>query len=102
MKSYKIKIGNEIKERYYIDAFTDYPFVELGDIPHQKAPIRAVKVIAYDGDKYVQILLPSNTFSEVKRCYCYIEPKRLENATAISSDELKMLPRSIFNEDLQD
>jgi len=28
-----------------MNAFTDYPFTELGDIPYQEAPIREVKVL---------------------------------------------------------
>ena len=28
--------------------YTDYPFNELGDIPHQQAPLRKVKLIDFD------------------------------------------------------
>ncbi len=32
--------------------YTDYPFTELGDTPGCSAPIREVKILSYDGDKY--------------------------------------------------
>ena len=34
--------------------WTDYPFRE-SDIPGREAPVRKVRVISYDGDKYVKI-----------------------------------------------
>lgn len=34
---------------------TDYPIVELGDKPGQRAPRRNVKVTGYDRNKYVDI-----------------------------------------------
>jgi hypothetical protein len=40
-----------------IDAFTDYPFTELGDVAFKKAPIRQVKILTYDGDKYCDVLV---------------------------------------------
>lgn len=33
-----------------ITAWTDYPFIELGDEPYKKAPIRRVNVISFDGN----------------------------------------------------
>lgn len=33
--------------------FTDYPVEEFGDQPHQPAPYRPCKPLAYDGNKYV-------------------------------------------------
>jgi len=38
-----------------ITCWTDYPFVALGDAPGQKAPIRLVTLISYDGDKYAKV-----------------------------------------------
>lgn len=35
--------------------YTNYPFNELGDIPHQQAPLRKVKLINFDGDKWCKV-----------------------------------------------
>jgi hypothetical protein len=40
-----------------VTGWTDYPFDELGDVPGQLAPIRHVKVVGYDGNKYVKVEL---------------------------------------------
>lgn len=38
--------------------FTDYPIVELGDIPGQSAPIREIHAgFDFDGDKCVRVLV---------------------------------------------
>lgn len=39
---------------------TDYPIKELGDKPHKPAPCRKVKILKYDGDKYVTIKIINN------------------------------------------
>ncbi len=31
--------------------WTDYPIVELGDLPGVAAPMREIKVISYDGER---------------------------------------------------
>lgn len=38
-------------------AWTDYSFESLGDVPGQKAPVRECDLIAYDGDKYVTVIV---------------------------------------------
>jgi hypothetical protein len=38
-----------------ITGWTDYPFIDLGDEPGKEAPIRRVRVMDYDGDKYVTV-----------------------------------------------
>ena len=35
--------------------YTNYPFNELGDIPHQQAPLRKVKLNNFDGDKWCKV-----------------------------------------------
>lgn len=55
-----------------IDAFTDYPIAELGDVDGEIAPIRAVTVVDYDGSLYCQVLVPGVAEPvEVKRWYLY-------------------------------
>ncbi len=54
-------------------AWTDYPFTELGDTPHDAgAPIREVTVLSYDGNKYCQITFNGIPL-EVKVGYLYTE-----------------------------
>ena len=58
-------------------AWTDYPFIELGDESGKKAPIREVEVISYAGDKYCQIEV-EGVQTEVKAGYLYPVPRRYE------------------------
>lgn len=51
-------------------AYTDYPFTELGDIPHQEAPVREVTVIGYDQNKYADIVV-WGVKTSVKEGYLY-------------------------------
>jgi hypothetical protein len=55
--------------------YTDYPFTELGDTPHKRAPIREVKPLSYDGDKYVKVLV-EGVQSELKCGYLYTQRGR--------------------------
>lgn len=51
--------------------WTGYPFVELGDPPYQRAPIRELELLAYDGDKYARVRLPDGQEAEVKAGYLF-------------------------------
>jgi hypothetical protein len=68
-------------------AWTDYPFVELGDQEYQKAPVREVRVIDYDGNKYCHIEV-AGVISEVKIGYLYRKPGRCREVPCI--DEWKL------------
>jgi hypothetical protein len=60
-----------------ITGWTDYPFVELGDTAGVEAPIRRVKVISYDGDKYARIaVIGTEVETEIKGGYLYGKPIR--------------------------
>lgn len=56
--------------------WTDYPIVELGDIPYQRAPIRKVIMWGYDGDKYCQVEV-CGVKKEIKEGYIYTRPRRM-------------------------
>ncbi len=56
-----------------ITAYTDYPFVELGDPPLIATPMRHVVILSYDGDRYATIVVEGVVLS-VKRGYLYIDP----------------------------
>lgn len=69
--------------------YTDYPILPLGDESGKKAPIRRVWPIAYDGDKYVIVLVSEGgkTVSGwIKRSYLYREPMRSDKADNFKYD----------------
>jgi hypothetical protein len=64
----KYKIGHE----YH----TDYPFTVLGDIPNKPAPVRKVKLLGFDGNKYCRCSF-GKWFLEFKIGYLYELPSRM-------------------------
>lgn len=56
--------------------WTDYPITELGDKPYKKAPLRKVKLLSYDGNKYCRVKVESIT-KEMKIGYLYTKRRRL-------------------------
>ena len=81
-----------------ITAWTDYPFTELGDIPHQRAPIRRVLVLSYDQNKYATIYVQGYGLITTVKCgYLYRNEARLSHG-AISLNRRKlerMIPRTL-------
>jgi hypothetical protein len=71
-----------------IDAFTDYPFTELGDVAGKKAPIRQVKILTYDWNKYCKVLVLFKDedgdlrghLDSVKSGYIYKREVRIDDA----------------------
>lgn len=62
-----------------IAGYTDYPIVEFGDKPYSKAKIRAVKLLAYDGNKYAEVEVFDGVVkvkTEIKAGYLYSKPGR--------------------------
>lgn len=57
-----------------MDVYTDYPFEVLGDVPYTKAPVRKVKLMYYDGNKYCDVLV-EGIVQEVKLGYLYSDSK---------------------------
>ncbi len=68
-------------------AYTDYPFIELGDEPHKEATIRECIVIKYDGDKYADIDIDGKSLS-VKAGYLYKSYGRFGEVDSINEQEL--------------
>lgn len=58
-----------------MEGWTDYPLIELGDKPGEPAPIRKVKILSYDGDKYCKVNVGGHTFS-IKCGYLYRRESR--------------------------
>lgn len=78
---------------YSLTAYTDYPIERLGDTPGQLAPIRKIKVIAYDGDKYCIVkVIADNHHDEIKAGYIYSKPGRVGHTPSIDKASLKLLP----------
>jgi hypothetical protein len=76
----------------FIRAYTDHPFLNLGDILYKDAPIRGVDIISYDGNKYCKIkvngvLMPC----DVKVGYLYSKPGRFGEVPCINTEELEKL-----------
>lgn len=63
--------------------WTDYPFVELGDLAGQRAPIRPCVLLRYDGSKYCDVKVHGRVFN-IKRGYIYLEEGRCGEARCIS------------------
>ena len=82
------------------DAFTDYPFTDLGDAEFKKAPIRKVKIIGHDRNKYVDIIVffqdsdgdDRALVTNIKAGYVYKNESRYEGGELFSHDELCQLP----------
>lgn len=72
-----------------MNAFTDYPFTQLGDIEGQKAPVRSCIVTGYDGDKYCRVVV-GNLEASIKSGYLYKEPGRYGQAPGI---DVSVLPK---------
>lgn len=72
-------------------AFTDYPFVELGDTPGKKAPIRWCEILAYDGDKYCLIRIGFK-YLTVKSGYLYTDYGRLGDVPVIDISSVPIDP----------
>lgn len=68
-------------------AFTDYPFVELGDLSGEIAPIRSCIVTSYDGNKYCKIVV-GRLGTEIKAGYLYTKPGRLGEVPTINVKDL--------------
>jgi hypothetical protein len=73
-------------------AWTDYPFIQLGDIAYQEAPIREIEVLSYDGDKYCRIIV-CGIHEEIKSGYIYQEPGRCREVPGIARAQLKLLEK---------
>ena len=84
----------------YINAWTDYPITDIGDIPNKEAPIRKCKVLKYDGNKYCLVEVKGvKQLQTIKAGYLYVSPEmQLNDYKRISFDSLK----EIFAEDFYD
>lgn len=81
-----------------LSGYTDYPFSteEFGrgtDVPRQKAPIRAVTVLTWDRNKYVDVRVEGlEGVFNIKAGYCYRKPGRCGEVPTFTLKELETLP----------
>lgn len=68
-------------------AFTDYPIVELGDVPGKAAAVREVRVLSFDGNKYCYVDV-CGVRKEIKAGYLYKSPGRFGEVPCIDVAEL--------------
>jgi hypothetical protein len=73
-----------------MEAWTDYPFTWLGDISGQKAPVRKIDVLGYDGDKYCQIKVAGRKV-EIKSGYIYQSKGRYGEVPGLTRRQLATL-----------
>lgn len=90
---------------FTLQAWTDYPFIELGDTPNQKAPVRRIRVLSYDGDKYCKIdvegkylteqkyttIIKEQLLTEIKSGYIYQSPGRYGEVPGITKEQINLL-----------
>ena len=55
--------------------YTDLPIEKLGDLPHRIAPVREVKIISYDGNKYCHVEV-NGVMLDIKTGYLYSKKGR--------------------------
>jgi len=75
---------------FAMKAWTDYPIVELGDIPGKIAPIREVFITGYDGDKYADVIV-EGVKTSFKAAYLYETPGRCGDVPMIDRRKLHSL-----------
>lgn len=82
-------------------AYTDYPFTFLGDKEGEKAPVRKIKIVAYDGNKYVTAIV-GDTVTEIKRGFIYYKPERFQFFLLVrSTKKYEVISNSIPLRDLK-
>ena len=74
--------------------WTDYPFDALGDEAGKEAPIRECEVIAFDGDKYVTVIVEGHKAS-IKWSYVYQRPGRQGEVDPFKYPTLARLPTDL-------
>ena len=70
--------------------YTGYPFIQLGDPPGVRAPIRQVEVLSWEPDVWVDVRLPDGQFSQVKKGYLF---RSLDACTAFEEGLLGSSPK---------
>ena len=75
-------------------AYTDYPFIWLGDVEGKPAPVREIEVLSYDGDKYCRIRVRGHE-TTIKSGYIYQVEGRYGKVPNITKTQLSQLERKV-------
>ena len=73
-----------------MNAYTDYPIIELGDLVGEEAPIRRCIITSYDGDKYCSVVI-GGVQKSIKKGYLYESAGRFGKAQQIDNQLIKLL-----------
>lgn len=71
-------------------AWTDYPFTWLGDTAGEISPVREIKVLSYDGNKYCRIMVNGGE-DEIKSGYIYQSEGRYGEVPCLTREQLLSL-----------
>jgi len=78
-------------------AYTDHPFYFLGDTKDQLAPVREIKVLSWDRDKYCKIKVSGRT-DEIRAAFIYQHEGRNGQVPALTIEQLRELPYDKLND----
>jgi len=74
-----------------VNGWTDYPILELGDLPGVEAPIRKCEVLSFDQNKYCRVWV-EGIETEIKGGYLYPQKGRCGEVPCFTLDQLLALP----------
>jgi hypothetical protein len=80
----------DLKANKSIAVYTDYPFIELGDVAGEVAPIRKAQLLSYDWNKYCLVKVEGQEL-EVKSGYLYMLPNRYNENSSYANPVRLML-----------
>lgn len=101
MCSYVVSLPKRVGSKLArLNGWTDYPFEQLGDTPHEPAPMRRAVATSYDSDLYVEVVV-EGVLQQIKACYFYkspaLHPNRHERVKRTFKQKcLLRLPRTIY------
>lgn len=77
-----------------IKCWTDYPFVSLGDVAGELAPVRHLLVLGFDNNKYATVMcLATGQVESIKAGYLYRRATRYGGSPCISFRKLERMVR---------
>lgn len=68
--------------------YTDYPIAQLGDEEGKIAPVRALTILSYDGDKYCKVIV-GDVITSIKLGYIYKNFGRSGEVESLKHNEIE-------------
>jgi hypothetical protein len=78
-----------------ISGYTDYPMLGLGDLPNKEAPIRHIKILDFDHNKYALVQTDCGHMESIKAGYIYSSPHRCGQKPSM---KFSKLDRGIYDQ----